>query len=165
MKDLCLTGKKGKVKSIAKELNVSEEYLILLAEALRLRREIAAKSLNEMFMDEVFFEQSPINSDELDDYKLLAERLRTTRLHQLSANDREKLLQLALRFTPARHKMVALPPMLENLILEGRALFREKISSDNPDAFSFHDVSQYIYSETILNNIFFGKTTFLLSFK
>ncbi|MFC1814487.1 ABC transporter ATP-binding protein/permease [Thermodesulfobacteriota bacterium] len=108
--------------------------------------------------EEVFFKQSPIKSEELDDYKVLAERLRTTKLHQLSAADREKLLGLALRFIPGRHKMVALPAMLENLILEGRALFRETISSDDPNAFSFYAVSSFIYSQTILNNIFFGKT-------
>jgi ABC-type multidrug transport system fused ATPase/permease subunit len=52
---------------------------------------------------------------------------------------------------------VALPEVLEALILEGRHLFREKISADDPDAFTFFQMSQYIYSQTILNNIFFGK--------
>ena len=78
--------------------------------------------------DEVFFEQSPIDPDELDEFKQLVERLRKKKLHQLSDQDRVKLLGLALRFSPGKHKMVALPPMLENLILEGRALFVDKIS-------------------------------------
>jgi ABC-type multidrug transport system fused ATPase/permease subunit len=51
-----------------------------------------------------------------------------------------------------------LPQILENLILEGRALFRESITASDPDAFSFYQVDEYIYSQTILNNIFFGKT-------
>ena len=54
--------------------------------------------------------------------------------------------------------MVGLSEILETLILEGRALFREKITADDPDAFSFYQASEYIYSQTILNNIFFGKT-------
>jgi len=108
--------------------------------------------------DEIFFHQSPIQAIELEDYKLLAERLRKTKLHQLSAAEQEKLLELALRFTPGRHKMAALPEMLEKLILEGRALFREKISKDDPSAISFYDMAEYIFSQTILNNIFFGKT-------
>jgi ABC-type multidrug transport system fused ATPase/permease subunit len=54
--------------------------------------------------------------------------------------------------------MVALPEMLETLILEGRALFHEKITIDHPEAITFVQMSQYIYSQTILNNIFFGKT-------
>ena len=108
--------------------------------------------------DAVFFEQSPINADELEDFKVLEEHLRKTRLHELNEEDRHKLLELALRFTPGAHKMVALPEFLEELILEGRAQFREKIAEDNPGAFTFYQMTEYIYSQTILNNIFFGKT-------
>jgi len=108
--------------------------------------------------DKVFFEQSPISPDELDGYKLLVERLKERKLHQLSTEDRAKLLELALRFIPGRHKMVGLPGILEGLILEGRALFRDKISTDDPGAISFFTMSDYIYSQTILNNILFGKT-------
>jgi ABC-type multidrug transport system fused ATPase/permease subunit len=108
--------------------------------------------------DAVFFEQSPINADELEDFKVLEEHLRKTRLHELDDEDHHKLLELALRFTPGVHKMVALPEMLEELILEGRSLFREKIAEDDPKAFTFYQMSEYIYSQTILNNIFFGKT-------
>jgi ABC-type multidrug transport system fused ATPase/permease subunit len=106
----------------------------------------------------VFFEQSPINAEELEAYKTLVEHLKKKKLHELTGEDREKLLELALRFTPGVHKMAALPEMLETLILEGRALFREKITTDDPDAITFVEMSQYIYSQTILNNIFFGKT-------
>ncbi|MGD9412551.1 MAG: ABC transporter ATP-binding protein/permease [Desulfobacterales bacterium] len=108
--------------------------------------------------DAVFFEQSPISPEELDEFKILVERLKRKKLHELSAENNEKLLQLAMRFVPGIHKMVALPAILENLILEGRAMFRQKISEDSPEAITFYDVSEYIYSQTILNNIFFGKT-------
>lgn len=109
--------------------------------------------------DKIFFEQSPIAPDELDEYKSIVQRLKKTKLHQLSTRDREMLLEQALRFTPGKHKMVALPQILESLILEGRALFKEKITKDDPDAFSFFDASNYIFSQTILNNVFFGKAT------
>ena len=108
--------------------------------------------------DAVFFEQSPIRPEELDEFKILAERLKRKKLHELSAENHEKLLELAMRFVPGIHKMVALPAILENLILEGRAMFRQKISEDSPEAITFYDISEYIYSQTILNNIFFGKT-------
>jgi ABC-type multidrug transport system fused ATPase/permease subunit len=107
--------------------------------------------------DKVFFEQSPIGPDELDGYKTLVEDLRTKKLHQLSPEDQGQLLEVALRFTPGRHKMIGMPDMLRNLILEGRALFREKISTDDPEAISFIDISEYSHSQTILNNILFGK--------
>ena len=108
--------------------------------------------------DAVFFEQSPINADELEEYKVLEEHLRKRRLHELDDEDRHKLLELALRFTPGTHKMAALPEFLEMLILEGRSLLHEKIAEDDPGAFTFYQMSEYIYSQTILNNIFFGKT-------
>ena len=108
--------------------------------------------------EKVFFEQSPIRADELDEYKMLATRLAKTKLHHLSPNDRTGLLQLALRFIPGIHKMVGMPSILEELILEGRALFKESISRDDPGALTFYQASEYIYSQTILDNIFFGKT-------
>jgi ABC-type multidrug transport system fused ATPase/permease subunit len=108
--------------------------------------------------DAVFFEQSPIDAEELDDFKLLVEHLKKKKLHELADDDHRKLLELALRFTPGVHKMAALPEILETLILEGRALFRELIAKDDPEAFTFIQMSEYIYSQTILNNIFFGKT-------
>jgi ABC-type multidrug transport system fused ATPase/permease subunit len=108
--------------------------------------------------DAVFFEQSPIAAEELEEYKSLVGRLKQKKLHELTAEERQKLLELALRFTPGVHKMVSLPEILETLILEGRALFHSKIPNDEPDAFTFLQMSEYIYSQTILNNIFFGKT-------
>ena len=107
--------------------------------------------------DAVFFEQSPISAEELDDFKLLVEHLKKKKLHELDDEDNAKLLELALRFTPGVHKMAAMPDILETLILEGRALFKEKIAQDDPQAFTFIQKTEYIYSQTILNNIFFGK--------
>lgn len=108
--------------------------------------------------DKIFFEQSPVAAEELDSLKNLLEGIRKRKLHQLSETESRQLLELALRFAPGRHKMVPLPPIVERLILEGRALFRETISGDDPDAFSFYKEAEYIGSQTILNNIFFGKT-------
>ena len=108
--------------------------------------------------EKVFFEQSPIGAEELDEYKMLATRLAKTKLHRLSPDDRTSLLRVALRFIPGIHKMVGMPSILEELILEGRALFKESISRDDPGALTFYQASEYIYSQTILDNIFFGKT-------
>ena len=107
--------------------------------------------------EKVFFQQSPIGPDELEEYKDLVESLKEKKLHQLSTKDQGRLMEVALRFTPGRHKVIGMPDMLRNLILEGRALFREKISEDDPEAISFIDISEYSHSQTILNNILFGK--------
>ncbi|MFP4477671.1 MAG: ABC transporter ATP-binding protein/permease [Desulfatibacillaceae bacterium] len=113
--------------------------------------------LGNVPLDSVFFEQSPIGAEELDDYKVVAERLKRMNFHEMSEEDRKKLLLLGLRFTPGVHKMVGLPDMLERLILEGRALFMHKVSSEIPGAFTFYEKDRYIWGQTILNNILFGR--------
>jgi ABC-type multidrug transport system fused ATPase/permease subunit len=109
--------------------------------------------------DKVFYAQSPIVPEELEIFKALAEQTKRKKLHMLDANARAALLDLALRFAPGRHKMVSFPGLLERLILEGRALFKETVTEKDPTAFTFYDEKAYIFSQTIQNNIFFGKTT------
>jgi ABC-type bacteriocin/lantibiotic exporter with double-glycine peptidase domain len=115
--------------------------------------------LGNVAADAGFFDQSPIDPDELDQYKQLVERSRRTNLHRFSAGDQRLLLAVALRFAPGIHKMVAMSDMLQSLILEGRALFRDTVAKDHPDAFIFYRHDEYIYSQSILNNILFGKPT------
>lgn len=115
--------------------------------------------LGNMPADKVFFELSPLSPLELAEYKELLERTKKQRLHEMDAKDKWMFLKLGLRYIPGKHKMVSLPGMLENLILEGRAMFKDAIMEDDPKAVSFFQEDQYIYSQTILNNILFGKTT------
>jgi len=107
--------------------------------------------------DTLFYTNSPIKPDELDEYKHLAERLKHRKLHQLFQTDHQRLLAVALRYTPAIHRIVSFPKMMENLIIEGRALFREKIISTASDTFFPYTPTRYIESKNILNNILFGK--------
>jgi len=115
--------------------------------------------LGSLSPDAIFFEQSPITLEEWDDARRIADQLKRTRLNQMHKNDQDYLLRLALRFRPGSHKLVSLPPILERLILDARSLFREKIALDHPNAFSFYKISEYIYTQTILNNILFGQVT------
>ena len=147
-------------------LSKNEYFLDFLKQAdlnrplLSMGAELAKQTvdiLGNLPPDAVFFEQSPIAAEELDEYKLLVEQLKRKKLHELSDEHHDMLLELSLRFTPGIHKMVSLDQILETLILEGRALFREKISEDDPEAITSYQMSEYIYSQTILNNIFFGK--------
>jgi ABC-type multidrug transport system fused ATPase/permease subunit len=127
---------------------------------LNLGAELARQTvdiLGDLPPDEVFFEWSPIPPEELDEYRDLVERLRRKRLHQLKPRERAELMELGLRFRPGRHKMVALPDMLQSLLLEGRALFRERVETERPGLFDFYDPSRYIPGETLLNNILFGQ--------
>ena len=114
--------------------------------------------LGNLPADNVFFERSPMSAEELPAYRLVLEQLRRRQTQELARDDYLRLLDLALRFTPGIHKMVGLGEDLQKLLLEKRARFRANISRDLPDAFTFYSQKDYIYSQTILNNIFFGKT-------
>jgi ABC-type multidrug transport system fused ATPase/permease subunit len=78
-------------------------------------------------------------------------------VRQLSEHIRAKLLRLALRFSPGTHAMVALSEDLERRILAARMRFIERVQHDLPGAFAFYLASEYIHSQTILNNILYGK--------
>ena len=130
---------------------------ILLALGARVARQ-TVDILGNLPAEAVFFEQSPIGASELADYKEIVEHLRRRKTEELDAEDRRRLLNLALRFTPGIHKMTALSDAVERLLLEKRALFRANILRDLPGAFSFFSKNDYIFPQTILNNIFFGKT-------
>jgi ABC-type dipeptide/oligopeptide/nickel transport system ATPase subunit len=114
--------------------------------------------LGNLAGDETLFEQSPIPPDELDKYKALVEKLKKSDPQTLSIDERQTLLELALRFVPGKHKMVALSDPLKEKILDARTRFRKKISIEAPGVYSFYRKSDYIYSHTILNNIFFGRS-------
>jgi ABC-type bacteriocin/lantibiotic exporter with double-glycine peptidase domain len=98
-----------------------------------------------------------IHPEEISDYKRLLYRVKKKGIQKISGRAQKKILQLTLNFTPGRHRFVDLPKKLENRILEGRAGFREKISATAPDAISFCQMSKYLYTQSILTNIFFGK--------
>lgn len=127
---------------------------------LSLGREAAKQTvdiLGNLPPDEVFFEQSPIPTEEFEDYKKLVNRIDDIPLQELEGNDRDMLMRLAMNFIPGRHKMVALPDLLRNLLLDGRKMFYEKVSEEMPEAFSFFKMTDYISSQTILDNVLFGK--------
>jgi ABC-type multidrug transport system fused ATPase/permease subunit len=150
------------------QLDGNQYFLQFLDEAqlkrplLNLGRELAHQFLDilgDLPPDEVFFQESPISPDELEDVKTLMGRIEHSRLHELSAEDQGMLLRLALRFTPGIHKMATLHEVLRDLVLEGRALFMAKIQQDHPGALTSYRMSDYIHTQTILDNILFGKTT------
>jgi ABC-type multidrug transport system fused ATPase/permease subunit len=140
-----------------KFLHRTDLHRLLLNLGARLARQ-TVDILGNLPPEGVFFEQSPMTAAELPAYKKIVEQLRRHNREELPAGDHRKLLDLSLRFTPGIHKMVGLTEDVQRLLLESRARFRADISRDLPDAFTFYSQNDYIYPQTILNNIFFGKT-------
>jgi ABC-type multidrug transport system fused ATPase/permease subunit len=98
-----------------------------------------------------------IYPEEISEYKQLLYRVKKKGIHKVSVKAQEKILQLVLDFIPRKQRFLDFPKNFENRILKGRALFREKISTAAPDAISFCQMSKYMYTQSILTNIFFGK--------
>lgn len=151
-----------------KDLTQNLRFMRFLAEAELVRpltslgAELAKQTvdiLGDLEPDAVFFEQSPIPLEQWEEVRIIVDQLKRTRLNQLPQKDQNLLLNLAFRFKPGKHKLVSMPAILEKMILEGRFLFRDHISREDPGAFSFYNLSEYIFSQSILNNILFGQIT------
>jgi ABC-type multidrug transport system fused ATPase/permease subunit len=107
--------------------------------------------------DEDILKLGLIDPEEIDDYKMLCYKVKKKGIQKVSSKERNKILRLMLDFIPQKHHFFHLPKKLEHRILEGRVLFKEKITAAAPDAISFCQMSNYMHAQSILTNIFFGK--------
>ncbi|MFX0149530.1 MAG: hypothetical protein ACFFAJ_02005, partial [Candidatus Hodarchaeota archaeon] len=62
LRDYCLGGRETRIKDIAKNFNVEDDYIIALAEALRTRLSVSAREINKMFQNATSFERMSIRS-------------------------------------------------------------------------------------------------------
>jgi ABC-type multidrug transport system fused ATPase/permease subunit len=131
------------------------------------------------FSDDAFFLQaSPIAPDKFEAYADLADRLNPGQ-NIFNQDDAAKLLELALCFIPAKHKMVAIPESMEEKIVKARHRFIQDIGkvdidecqisaqvmmvgesipvmeSDNREFISYCP-TQYQFQHTLLDNIVYG---------
>jgi len=106
----------------------------------------------------IFFENSPVPADELEECRNVLGHLRKKQPSSLPAKEQTFLLSLALNFTPAIHTMTPLRKNLQKMILSARAQFPGWCDKATPGLFQFYEKKSYIHDQSILNNIFFGKT-------
>lgn len=107
---------------------------------------------------EEFFEQSPLEPDELKAVRSLERKLDRTGLDDLGEDERRLLLSLALRFTPGRHEMHEMVDTSRFMVLEGRKAFRKRHEKEQGQ-FLFYKRSDYLHDQSIMANILFGKLT------
>jgi ABC-type multidrug transport system fused ATPase/permease subunit len=98
-----------------------------------------------------------IDPDEIDAYKKRLYKVKKKGIQHITARVSNKILHLMLSFIPQKHHFFQLPQKLEHQILKGRALFKQKISAIASDAISFCQMSNYMQTQSILTNIFYGK--------
>jgi putative ABC transport system ATP-binding protein len=128
-------------------------HLVHLGEELAVSTVALLKGVEK---DDFFFRMSPIPADEFEYYGEIVDRLAHSGREHLTRETEDALLRLALRFTPALHKMTILQPVLESQLLEGRKRFMAKIGSEEPDGISFYKPDEYLYAHSVMENIIFG---------
>jgi len=107
---------------------------------------------------DIFFENSPVPADKLEECQKVLNHLRKKQPSTLSSKDQSFLLSLALNFTPAIHTMTPLRENFKSMILHARNEFPDWCDKVVPGLFQFYENKKYIHGQSILNNIFFGKT-------
>jgi ABC-type multidrug transport system fused ATPase/permease subunit len=96
---------------------------------------------------------------DIDGVMETARRLSDTTPGELPTENKELLLRGALLFRPGSHKLAAIDDRLKAQILKARRLFREQLASRAPGAVALFDPDRYAASQSLLNNIVFGKVT------
>jgi len=106
---------------------------------------------------DLFFKNSPVPADRLEECEIILNRLKKHAATSLPPEDQTFLLSLALNFTPSIHTMSRLSNALRENILSARKLFPEWSESIAPNQFTSYCSTNYIHGQSILNNIFFGR--------
>ncbi len=143
----------GSFRSFLKIVGLLEPLLTLSIELARQAVDILA-GVEKV---DLFFKNSPVSADRLEECETILNRLRKHPVASLPMGQQSFLLSLALNFTPAVHTMTRLPRSLKKSILSARQAFPGWCESIAADLFTFYSETSYIHGQSILNNIFFGR--------
>ena len=104
-----------------------------------------ASTMVELFADlppdhEYFRQFSFINPDDLPDYRALINRADPTRLDALGEADRQRLLALAFKLSPARHRLGLLEAPLQARLVEARKRFHARLPKALAGSVAFFDL-------------------------
>jgi ABC-type multidrug transport system fused ATPase/permease subunit len=78
--------------------------------------------------DEFFFQGSPMNHTDFDDFEKLVEKVRKQQFTALNTKNRDKFLRLALDFIPGIHKIATLRDDFKEEIIASRLVFLQDIA-------------------------------------
>ncbi len=121
-----------------------------------------ARDMVEIFKDigpenELFASFSLISGAELPEYAALVSRLERTAPAGLAPPDRERLVRLALRLIPARHRVGRIDEAFTTKVVAARQRFAETLPPGLAARFVPYDRERYFADGTILENLLFGK--------
>jgi ABC-type multidrug transport system fused ATPase/permease subunit len=109
---------------------------------------------------EFFAQYAFISSDDLPEYQTLLTRTAKQKPTEMKPEDRERLLSLPFRLSPARHRLGVIDDALRQRILAARKLFAEELPEALKGAVEFFHIDTYNAAATIQDNVLFGKIAF-----
>jgi ABC-type multidrug transport system fused ATPase/permease subunit len=121
-----------------------------------------AREMVEIFKDisadnELFATFSLIQAAELPEYTQVVSRLERAAPADLAPPDRERLMRLALRLIPARHRLGRIDEAFMARVVAARRRFAETLPAEFAGRFVPYDPTRYFAGGTILENLLFGK--------
>ncbi len=121
-----------------------------------------ARDMVEIFKDiaadnELFARFSLLTASELPEYAQVVARVGRGALTELAAADRDRLIRLALRLIPARHRLGRIDEPFITKVLAARHRFAETLPPDLAVSFVPYDRERYFSDGTLLDNLLFGK--------
>jgi putative ABC transport system ATP-binding protein len=121
-----------------------------------------ARDMVEIFKDiaadnELFARFSLLTATELPEYAQVITRLGRGATTALPAADRDRLIRLALRLIPARHRLGRIDEPFMAKVLAARHRFAETLPADLAASFVPYDRESYFADGSLLDNLLFGK--------
>ena len=112
--------------------------------------------------DELFDQFSFIDAQDFPEYKRIKTQVEKHGLSYLSNDDRELLVALPYKLTPARHRLDLIDDSIQPLILRVRKALR-KILGEKNNCITFFDINEYNPAVSIQDNIVFGRISYGLA--
>ena len=127
-----------------------------------------ARDMVEIFKDiaadnELFARFSLLTASELPEYTQVVARMGRGALDDLAMADRERLIRLALRLIPARHRLGRIDEAFITKVLAARRRFAETLPPAQAASFVPYDRERYFADGTLLDNLLFGKVVAMSS--
>jgi len=133
----------------------------LTDELLRIGHKVA-ETMVELFSGlppgHEFFERfSFIRHEDLPSYQALLSRILESGLKGISDADRDQLLGLPFKLSPARHRLGLIDDLLQTRVLDARRYFAQHLPENLKAAVEFFDPMRYNAAASLQDNILFGK--------
>lgn len=123
-----------------------------------------AQTMVELFADlppgHEFFEQiSFISSEDLPEFQVILTKAARGD-ETMEEEDRQQIMSLPFKLTPARHRLGLIDDVIQQRILEARRVFAADMPDDLRAAVAFFDADEYNAAATLQDNILFGKLAY-----